>query len=77
MRSGWVREEYHRALSLATHGELQLIPILYKNAEIPGFLSNRSWVDFQNNEDYDENVKRLIWGITGRKPEDLQSTIIP
>src|SRR5215204_3461725 len=46
MRSGWVKAEYYRALSLSTNSNLQLIPVLYRDAQIPGFLSDRSWVDF-------------------------------
>lgn len=67
MASGWVKAEYYRALSLATNNQLQLIPVLYKNAEIPGFLRDRSWVDFSNEVEYDEKVNDLIWGITGKK----------
>src|SRR5699024_9407845 len=48
MNSGWVKAEYYRAVSLATNKKLQLIPVLYRKAEIPGFLSDRSWVDFSN-----------------------------
>ena len=81
MMSNWVKEEYHRALSLATNGLLQLIPVLYKDAELPGFLSNRNWVDFRKDERYDENVRKLVWGITGKKPinnpGDRASVIYP
>lgn len=69
MESGWVKAEYYRALSLATNNQLQLIPVLYKNAEIPGFLRDRSWVDFSKEGQYDKKVKDLIWGITGKKPD--------
>src|SRR5690349_24300839 len=48
MASGWVKAEYYRALNLATDHKLQLIPILYKQAELPGFLRDRNWVDFSN-----------------------------
>jgi hypothetical protein len=68
MDSGWVKAEYYRALSFATNGKLQLIPVLYKNAEIPGFLSDRSWVDFSHEHEYEEKVELLVWGITGKKP---------
>jgi hypothetical protein len=33
--SGWVREEYFRALSLTKKSGLQLIPILLKDTEMP------------------------------------------
>ncbi len=65
--SGWVREEYYRALSLATKGELQLIPILLRKTEMPGFLEGRQYVDVTNPAKYDRAVDKLVWpGITGR-----------
>jgi hypothetical protein len=67
MQSGWVENEYYSALRLATRGQLQLIPVLYRQAEIPGFLSDRHWVDFSNEIAYDEKVRELVWGITGEK----------
>lgn len=70
MKSGWVEAEYYRALNLATSGNLQLIPVLYKKAEIPGFLSDRSWVDFSDESEYPDQIKRLVWGITNIKPTE-------
>jgi len=69
MNSGWVNAEYYRALSLATNKQLQLIPILYKKAEIPGFLKDRNWVDFSDETVFNASVEILIWGITGEKPK--------
>ncbi len=67
MASGWVEEEYYRALSLAQDRQLQLIPVILQEASVPGFLKSRSWVDFRNESNFDENVKMLVWGITGKK----------
>ncbi|HWN67828.1 MAG TPA: toll/interleukin-1 receptor domain-containing protein [Haliangium sp.] len=70
MASGWVREEYHRAVALALRKDrpLQLIPVLLRAAELPGFLASRSWVDFRDATSYATSVWRLVWGITGTKP---------
>ncbi len=75
MSSGWVKAEYYRALSLATNKQLQLIPVLYKKAQIPGFLSDRSWVNFSDESECDEQVRTLVWGITGKKAEVEKSTL--
>jgi hypothetical protein len=80
MRSGWVIEEYHRALNLALDGDLQLIPVVYKNADIPGFLQNRNWIDFRDETKYETNIRKLIWGITGEKlldDVDGQTAVFP
>jgi hypothetical protein len=67
IESNWVRNEYYRALSLSTAGELQLIALLFGPAELPGFLKDRSWIDFQTG-DYEQSVDKLVWpGITGRQ----------
>jgi hypothetical protein len=64
--SNWVKNEYYRALSLSTAGELQLIALLFGPAQLPGFLKDRSWINFQDG-DYRQNVDKLLWpGITGR-----------
>lgn len=70
MASGWVKEEYYRALSLAQnkHSSLQLIPVILRDAELPGFLKGRSWVDFREESAYSHKVWELVWGITGDKP---------
>jgi hypothetical protein len=66
---------YSRALSLAKEKDppLQLIPVILREAELPGFLANRNWVDFRDESAFDENLEKLIWGITGKKPSDSSS----
>ena len=68
--SGWVKEEYSRAMSLATAKQtsVQIIPIILQETELPGFLGNRNWVDFRDDALYAQNVSKLVWGITGNKP---------
>jgi hypothetical protein len=48
--SGWVEDEYARALTLSNLGQLQLIPLLLRDALLPGFLSNRQYVDFRRRQ---------------------------
>lgn len=69
MQSGWVREEYSRALVLAqsTDDPLQLIPVVLRDAELPGFLANRNSVDFRNDGSFSESLDQLQFGITGIK----------
>jgi tetratricopeptide (TPR) repeat protein len=69
LASGWVRKEYYRALSLADN--LQLIPVILRDAALPGFLKDRNWVDFRDEATYSQNVWKLVWGITGQKPGQI------
>jgi TIR domain/Calcineurin-like phosphoesterase len=65
MDSGWVEEEYSRAISLTKRVDnpVRVIPILIKQATLPGFLANRSWVDFEDQSLFDANIDFLVKGI--------------
>ena len=69
IRSQWVSDEYHRAVTLAKQKDrpLQVVPVILGKAELPGFLSTRNWVEFLDDTTFDANLERLIWGITGTK----------
>jgi hypothetical protein len=69
LRSSWVQDEYHRSLALshADPTRLRLIAVLIGDAEPPGFLANRDWVDFRDPERFGERLNELIFGITGRR----------
>jgi hypothetical protein len=71
VRSKWVKEEYHRALVLANSSprELRIIPCLLRDAELPGFLASRNWVDFRDPAQFEARVDDLCFGITGNRPE--------
>jgi 2-polyprenyl-3-methyl-5-hydroxy-6-metoxy-1,4-benzoquinol methylase len=79
IQSGWVEEEYYRALALAKSavGPVKIIPVIFREAKLPGFLMNRNWVDFQDNSKYAENVWNLVWGITGQKPPSVIPLVAP
>ncbi len=73
-RSGWVKEEYHRALALRT--QLRLIPLLLTDTELPGFLASRKWIDFRDPEQFDQRIEELHWGITGDHSAQQDSSLI-
>lgn len=68
--SGWVKEEYYRALSLTKSKKppVQLIPIILHAADLPGFIKSRNYIDFRDEAAYGHNVWQLVWGITDKKP---------
>ncbi len=77
--SGWVEEEYYRALDLAQDKQvrLQLIPVILGEAKLPGFLQNRTPIDFQVETLYAEKVRDLVWGIRGHKPNKILDLTAP
>ena len=46
-----------------------LLPDAPKKPELPPFLEGMTWIDFRHSES--NPMSRLIWGITGIKPTDL------
>jgi hypothetical protein len=63
--SRWVQEEVEAAIaSQATTSRPKVIPILYRDCDIPPFLKSRVWVDFRDSESDDarfgERVKTLL-----------------
>jgi hypothetical protein len=71
LKSAWVKEEYQRALVLSNslRRELRIIPCVLRNAELPGFLASRHFVDFRDPARFDDRVNDLCHGITGHKLE--------
>ena len=77
--SGWVKEEYYRAVSLSKSKQLpmQMIPVILREADVPGFAKSRNWVDFRDESKYSQNVWSLVWGILGHKPEKVLNLAAP
>lgn len=68
LESGWVTDEYHRALTLSQQGQLQLIPVLLRDAPLPGFLTSRQRIDLREDALFEQAMDRLVWpGITGKR----------
>jgi hypothetical protein len=67
----WEDPEMRACLSQFVARRLPVIPVLLPNApkqpQLPLFLQGFTWVDFRQGFTLD-NLDRLIWGITGRKP---------
>jgi hypothetical protein len=68
----WENEEMEGALQLAVRDKRPVIPVLLPGAAaqpaLPMFLSNRTWVDLRAGYTV-EGLDRLVWGITGHKPD--------
>ena len=70
----WVREEYEALLRQAVEDpSRRLIPVLYRDAELPAFLANRLWVDFRGTTTgpgYDDALERLERSLQGKAAGD-------
>jgi GTPase SAR1 family protein len=68
----WHKQELMAFLREFAKRQCPVIPVLLPGAtapELPIFLQAMTWVDLRGQEP--AQVERLIWGITGRKPERL------
>jgi hypothetical protein len=67
----WQEQELYALLSEFVSRRSPVIPVLLHDApdkpELPIFLRAMTWVDFRRDEP--DPLSRLIWGITGRRPE--------
>ena len=74
----WEDEEMQGALSLAVKNKRPVIPVVMPGAsaqpDLPMFLGNRTWVDLRGGFDK-EGLDKLVWGITGKKPESKVETV--
>lgn len=71
--SHWQEKEIRSLLTQAIEQERVVIPVILKSCkkipELPLFLKDLHWVDFR--ESSSDPLMKLIWGITGKRPEKL------
>lgn len=77
IESGWIKEEYSRAIALTKKNnyEYRLIPAILRDAKLPGFMESRLYVDYRDINKFDEVTDRLVWGVSGRKPTLKESKV--
>ena len=58
--SPWVQREMDVAMNQEIHGKkVKVLPIMYQNCELPGFLLGKFYADFTEESNYTEAFKRL------------------
>lgn len=77
----WEMPELRIALDRQVHNSHPVIPVLLPGItndakdKIPNFLRQNTWVDFSRGDNDDNAMDRLIWGITGKKPQRQQRPV--
>jgi hypothetical protein len=72
----WQNEEMRIALDeMVTSGTIRVVPVLLpagkqpeKESRLPGFLRQRTWVEFKNQWNEPDALNRLVCGIKGVRP---------
>jgi tetratricopeptide (TPR) repeat protein len=64
----WVQQEYAAMMNRVVAGQQNLIPVLYRDAEMPPLMAARVWVDFRNVDGPDYNIRlaELVRALRGR-----------
>jgi hypothetical protein len=78
----WQKQELQVAMDKKARDEFHVIPVLLPGAERPRrgdvahleFLINASWVEFLKTLNDEQAFRRLVWGIKGNKPSELDAT---
>lgn len=62
--SPWVQRELDVAMNQEISGrQVKVLPIMYQNCELPGFLLGKFYADFTDEKNYPEALKRLVESI--------------
>lgn len=61
IKSEWVQREVEIALNHEIKGKkIKVLPIFYKDCEVPGFLSGKVWADFRGKQSYKSGLAALL-----------------
>jgi hypothetical protein len=75
VNSEWVQREVEIALNQEIRGKrVKVLPILYKECEVPGFLSAKVWVDFRKPRSYSPGVDALLRRLLGPQHDGVTAT---
>jgi len=76
VQSDWVTRLFDHALEIFDGTFPRIIPVMYRDTEMPVRLANRMWIDFRKPNAYDKAILVLIGGITGTESEVPASVTI-
>lgn len=64
-QSQWTQQEWHSALANEIDGgNVRVIPILYRDCDIPSMLRTKQWVDFRDKAQYTDTFGILVRGLS-------------
>lgn len=63
-QSPWAQQEWHYALAREVESEgVKLIPLMYRDCEVPSMLQTKVWIDFRDPNNYRGALDRLVRGL--------------
>lgn len=64
LKRPWVKEELRAAYNLRLAEELKILPVVYRDCELPIFLSDYRFADFREEKNYTEQMEILSRSIS-------------
>jgi hypothetical protein len=61
--SGWVQTELEMAMTRQVRGEIRVVPLVYRDCELPLFLQGKLWIDFRKPSTYWRRLNELVDGL--------------
>ena len=59
--SEWVRREVDVAMNQEiSSGRVKVLPLLYRDCDLPGFLHGKFYADFRDSNGYEQNLRKLM-----------------
>jgi hypothetical protein len=75
-QSSWTRQEWQYALSDEINsGDVRLIPLLYRDCDIPSMLRTKQWVDFRDQTQYQVVLNHLVHDLHSLASTETTATV--
>jgi tetratricopeptide (TPR) repeat protein len=78
VNSEWVKREVEIAMNEEIDGKrIKVLPLLYRQSELPGFLKGKKYADFTNDENYAESLQQVLQrlGIASDKSDKKSASL--
>ena len=61
VESNWVKKELETAMNLEIKSQkVKILPLLYRDCNLPLFINNKLYADFRQTDQYDESIRKLL-----------------
>jgi hypothetical protein len=69
--SSWTKAEYMAAMNEEmSKGHIKVIPLMYRDCDVPVMLRTKMWVDFRDPDNYPNSFERLVEGLNSLSPRE-------
>jgi len=74
VRSEWVKREVDIAMNQEIAGKrVKVLPLLFEQCDLPGFLEGKAYADFTDPEGYRRALKKLLQRLGVELPDNFEN----